>query len=193
MSIPMSVNTGASQQPRQCEPLPADWIVKRGLDAYLEENGFTWEAYDAPRTPASFLRIRFTVPNTPRHRWAIMLHDLHHVATGFGTDPAGEGQISAWECRRGLRPLGFYVGSIVISGVLLGLVVAPKRAVKAWRAAGHGKSLFHEQSPTHDQLLGCTIGELRTRLGIPRSGLSTGRRGLHSLAPKFRSESSRAD
>ena len=188
----MNANTEPSQQPSQYEPLPADWSVKRGLDAYLEENGFTLEAYDAPRTPASFLGVRFTVPNPPRHRWAIMLHDLHHVATGFGTNPPGEGQISAWECRRGLRPLGFYVGSIVISGVLLGLVVAPMPTVRAWRASAHGQSLFHDKAPTHDQLLSRTIGELRTLLGIPRIGLSTGRRGLHSLAPKSRSESSSA-
>jgi ubiquinone biosynthesis protein Coq4 len=35
-----------------------------------------------------------------------MLHDLHHVATGFGTDMIGEGEVSVWETRRRLRPLG---------------------------------------------------------------------------------------
>ena len=98
----MNARAEPSQQSSRDEPLPADWSARHGLDAYLEENGFTPEEYDAPRTPASFLRIRFSVPNPPRHRWAIMLHDLHHVATGFGTDPAGEGQISAWEFRRGV-------------------------------------------------------------------------------------------
>ncbi len=166
------------------ESLPSSWSVERGLHAYLEENGFTLEAYDAPRTPGSFLGVRFTVPNSPRHRWAIMLHDLHHVATGFGTDPAGEGQISAWECRRGLRPLGLYVGSIVVSGVLLGLVVAPIRTVRAWRASAHGASLFHNKVLGRDELLGWSIGELRELLGVPPDGLSTRRRGLQSLAPK---------
>lgn len=188
----MKVSIERSQRPSPNEPLPADWSVKQGLDAYLEENGFTLEAYDAPRTPASFLGVRFTVPNPPRHKWAIMLHDLHHVATGFGTDPAGEGQISAWECRQGLRPLGLYVGSIVMSGALLGLIVAPIRTVRAWRASAHSLSLFHDKAPSHDELLGRTIGELRTLLGIPPDGLSTGSRGLHSLAPKHRSDSSSA-
>lgn len=150
----------------------------------MEENGFTLEEYDALRTPASFLGVRFTVPNPPRHRWAIMLHDLHHVATGYGTNPAGEGQISAWECRRGLRPLGLYVGSIVVSGVLLGLVVAPIRTVRAWRASAHGASLFYNKDLGYDELLGRSIGELRKLLGVPPDGLSTRRRGLHSLAPK---------
>lgn len=179
----MNPKTGQPKHSSRNHALPADWSVKRGLEFYLEENGFTLEAYDAPRTPASFLGIRFTVPNPPRHRWAIMLHDLHHVATGFGTDPAGEGQLSAWECRRGLCSLGFYVASIVISGFLMGLILAPIRTVRAWRASASGKSLFNDGAPNHDELLTRTIGELRTLLGIPRSGLFTGRRGLHSLAP----------
>ena len=109
--------------PTRAEPLPGDWKVQAGLDVFLEENGYAFEDYDAPRTPASLLGISFSVPNTPRHRWAIMLHDLHHVATGFGTDARGEGEISAWEARRGLRGLGLYVGAIIVGGVGLGLAL----------------------------------------------------------------------
>src|SRR5262245_9878283 len=108
--------------------------VRAGRDAYLAENGFTLEAYDAKWTPASLLGVTFAVPNTPRHRVAIMWHDLHHVATGYGTDPAGEGEISAWEIRRGLRGLDLYVSTIVISAALLGLAVAPRRTWRAWQA-----------------------------------------------------------
>ena len=46
---------------------------------------------------------------------AVRWHDLHHVATRFGTDNVGEGEISAWELRRGLRGLGPYVGAIVLA------------------------------------------------------------------------------
>jgi hypothetical protein len=93
-----------------CEhPFPASLTVREGLRAYLAENCFTVEGYEAPRTEAFFLGIRFSVPNTPRHAWAIRLHDLHHVATGYGTDMAGEGAISAWEALRGLRDTGAYV------------------------------------------------------------------------------------
>ena len=169
--------------PTRDEPLPSSWTVKRARDAYLEENGFTVESYDAPRTPASFLGIRFSVPNTPRHRWAIMLHDLHHVATGYGTDPRGEGELSAWECRRGLRPLGLYVGLIVISGVLLGLITAPRRTLRAWQASTGGLSLFHETDHSYEELLCLKTGDLRRLLELPVSGLSDRRRGLHSLAP----------
>jgi hypothetical protein len=82
-----------------------------------------------------------------------------------------------------VRSLGFYVGAIVVSGLLLGLVVAPIRTMRAWRAAADGQSLFQPDAPTHEQLLGQTIGELRTLLGLPSAGLYTGYRGLHSRAP----------
>src|SRR5438105_15281405 len=114
---------------------PAEWTVRQARDAYLAENGFTVDAYDAKWTDGSFLGIKLVVPNTPRHRWAIMRHDLHHVATGYGTDIVGEAEISAWELRRGLRGLGLYVGTIVTSIALFGLVRAPRPPVPAWRAA----------------------------------------------------------
>jgi hypothetical protein len=165
-------------------PLPAGLPVVTGRDAYLDENGFTIEAYEASKTPASFLGIDFSVPNTPRHRWAIKLHDLHHVATGFGTDPAGEGEISAWELRRGgMRELGPYVGGLVLIGVAMGLAFAPRRTLRAFRAATPGVSLFNDREHSYDELLGLSVGELRTLLGIPSDGLAATPRGLHTAAP----------
>lgn len=155
--------------------------VKEALDAYLAENGFTVEAYDAKWTDASFLGIRFSVPNTKHHRWAIMRHDLHHVATGFGTDLAGEGEISAWELRRGLRALGLYVGGIVVAGALMGFLIAPRRALAAYRAGG-ARSLF-DPSTDYESLLSMTVGELRAMLGLPADGIARTARRLHAYAP----------
>ena len=160
--------------------------VDEALQVYLDENGFTRASYDAPRTPASFLGVKFSVPNTPRHAWAIRLHDLHHVATGFGTDLAGEGRISAWEARRGLRPAGLYVGGIVATGALMGLVVAPRSTLRAWRAGrGGGGSLFHRDDLPYEGLLAKSVGELRALLALPAAGLQQAPRGLHSTAPKI--------
>src|SRR5580765_2472141 len=165
------------------EPFPASMNVREARDLYLAVNGFTVEAYDAKWTDASFLGIKFRVPNTQMHRVSIMLHDLHHVATGFGTDLAGEGEISAWEARRGLRALGAYVGSIVASGVLLGLTMAPKRTVRAWRnSSADSESLFplvrHDDfSKRYEALLAMTVGELRRELGVPQEGVVQGPQG----------------
>lgn len=162
------------------EAFPASWTVRRALEAYLAENGFTFEAYEAKWTDASFLGVRFAVPNTRKHRWAIMLHDLHHVATGFGTDLAGEGEISAWELR-GLRSLGLYVASIVLGGVAIGFARAPLRAWSALRSPG--RTLF-DDTIAYAQLLDMTVGELRAHLGLPEQGLARGPRALHAYAPQ---------
>jgi hypothetical protein len=170
-------------------PFPASWSVLRARGAYLAENGFTVEAYDEKWTDATAFGIPLKVPNTPRHRWAIMLHDLHHVATGYGTDMIGEGEISIWESRRGLRSLGLYVASIVAVGAMGGMVLAPRRAVAAFRASGLGRaSLFAGTdagagtAADYDALLALTVGELRARLGVPAEGLVTSR-AIHSRAP----------
>ncbi|HRI51171.1 MAG TPA: hypothetical protein PLW65_13410 [Pseudomonadota bacterium] len=162
-------------------PLPASMTVREGRDAYLAENGFSVAAYDEAWTKATLFGLPIAVPNTPHHKWALKLHDLHHVATGYGTDHTGEGEISAWELRRGLGRLGLYVGSIVAAGTLLGLVLAPRRVWAAFRAAGTQPSLFIEDDV--DSLLKLTVGELRARLGLPEGGLATLPRRLHPNAP----------
>jgi hypothetical protein len=150
---------------------------------YLAENGFTVAEYDAPRTPASIFGLRFSVPNTPKHRWAIMLHDLHHVATGYGTDLVGEGEISAWELRSGLGSLGLYVGSIVLGGALFGLMIAPRRTLSALLRGAPKRALFDRPDLSYDALMRMSVAQLRAELRIPLDGLAVIPRELHSHAP----------
>jgi len=163
--------------------MPADWSVRRGRDAYLAENGFTVEAYDEPWTQASFFAIDFAVPNNAAHKAAIKLHDLHHVATGFGTDLAGEGEISAWELRGGLRGAGLYVSAIIAAGAMMGLLVAPRRTVAAFRRAKGARSLW-TGSLGYADLLERTVGGLRAEVGAPPTGLASAGQRLHKNAPK---------
>jgi hypothetical protein len=185
MSVAMAAEASTPEQAASFgAPLPSHWSVRHGRDAYLAENGFSLAAYDERWTTAETpLGLTLRVPNTPRHRWAIMLHDLHHVATGYGTDLAGEAEVSAWEARRGLRPLGLYVGSIVVAGVLAGLLTAPRRTLRAWRAAGGGTSLFHS-ARSYEELLELDVGTLRQELCIPQRGLATEPRKRHAGAPR---------
>jgi hypothetical protein len=164
-------------------PIPASWSVRQGRDAYLAENGFPLADYDAVRTPASLLGVKFSVPNTPAHRRAIMQHDLHHVATGYGTDPTGEGEISAWEARSGMGPLDLYVSGLVLTGVVLGVLIAPLRTLAAWRAARSARGLFALDDADYEALLSLSVAELRARLGVPVEGLVRRPRRLHSTAP----------
>jgi hypothetical protein len=163
---------------------PSTWAVRKGRDEYLAENGFTVESYDDEYTQATFLGVDFGVPNTARHRVGIMLHDLHHVATGFGTDLAGEGEISAWEVRGGLRGLGVYVASIVLTGFAMGLLFAPKRTLRAWKAAKTARPLW-EAGVMYDELLAKSVAELREIAGVPADGVAPGGpRALHANAPR---------
>ncbi len=183
-SLLQSANVQDGAFPSRERPLPAGWTVRQGLDAFLLENGYNEAHYDASRTPARVLGIQFSVPNPPKHRWAIMRHDLHHIATGFGTDLVGEGEISAWEYGRGIRPLGWYVGAIVTTGFVMGLCIAPRLTLCAWRDSGRAPSLFHQPDREYDALLDLTIGGLREILALPPEGLAMRRRGLNELAPR---------
>jgi hypothetical protein len=178
--------TSFADHPPSCtcraHPLPASMSVRDALGIYLAENGFTTESYDHPTTQGSFLGVKFAVPNPPSHQRAIRLHDLLHVATGFGTDHAGEGEISAWQVRRGLRGTGAYVTAIVTANALLGLVFAPRRTLLAFRASSAGGSLFGMKID-YASLLDRTVGELRAMLALPPHGLTTLPRGLHAHAP----------
>jgi hypothetical protein len=168
------------------EPLPANWTVREGRDAYLAENGFSLESYVAPtgkisaRLPGFTLRIR--VPNPAARRRAIPLHDLHHVVTGFGTDVVGEAEISAWEMQRGFGAIGLYPRALIVLALVAGLLVAPRRTLRAWGACRGECSLYHERI-AYDRILSMRIGELRAMLGMREEGLATAPRRLHALAP----------
>lgn len=153
--------------------------VREARDAYLAENGFDLAGYDAAWTDASFFGIPIAVPNTPAHRRALMAHDLHHVATGYGTDHVGEGEISAWEIGAGLRGTDLYVRSIVVVGALLGFVIAPARTLRAFRLGRRCRSLFEADYAT---VLDLSVAALRERLAVPADAVPT-TRGLHARAP----------
>ena len=163
-------------------PLPSSMLVRDALDDYLAENGFTKAGYDSPRTSGSFLGVKFWVPNPPSHQRAVRLHDLHHVATGFGTDHAGEAEISVWQARRDLRVAGMYVTGIVLMNVVVGVVLAPRRTLQAFRESTPGRSLFGLGND-YESLLDRTVGELREMLALPENGLAKRPRERHAHAP----------
>ena len=108
--------------------------------------------------------------------------ETHHVATGYGTDFVGEAEVSAWECRAGLRNLGPYTGAIVLGLALAGLAVAPVRTLRAFRAS-RGSSLFQDRERAYGDLLALRLAELRRQLGLPETGLAAAPRRLHPGAP----------
>jgi hypothetical protein len=158
--------------------------VRDARDAYLAENGFTTEGYASKTTKGSLFGIPITVPNPPAHQRGLRLHDLLHVVTGYGTDHAGEAELSAWQLRRGLRGAGGYVTAIVVLNIVVGLVLAPRRTVAvALATTPRGGSLF-DTTRHYEALLDLSVAELRALLEVPSAGLPVPRRGLHAHAPR---------
>ena len=63
---------------------------------FFRESGFAADGgYDEDWSDAEIGGLRYRVRNGPARRAALRLHDLHHVATGYGVDWRGEAEISA--------------------------------------------------------------------------------------------------
>lgn len=102
-------------------------------------------------------------PNTDSRRRAVVMHDLHHVATGYGTDWTGEAEISAWEIAAGCGRFAF-AWFINLQGMMMGWVVNPGRTWRAWVRGRHSRSLYAEGFS--ESVLRERVGELRARLGL---------------------------
>jgi ubiquinone biosynthesis protein Coq4 len=102
--------------------------------------------------------------NPKQRRWAIARHDLHHVATGFGTDLVGEMEISGWEVGAGLGRL-WVAWAICWPVFLVGLVRSRTRTLAAYRLGRRCRSLF-ARPDAYDEWLQWSVGDLRRELGI---------------------------
>ena len=164
------------------KPLPAKLSVREALEAYLDENGFTTEEYDLDVVKVTFWGLTFSLPNPPSRKLAVRFHDLHHIVTGYGTDPVGEAEISAWELRKGISVFGFYVQCIIFFGTLLGLLHSPRKVSHAWKVSKSSVSLPSASLERYEHLLTLNLGELRELYGVSTEGIA-GRRTLNENAP----------
>jgi hypothetical protein len=106
--------------------------------------------------------IPMPFPNTPSRVRAVRYHDLHHVLTGYDTNIVGEFEISAWEIAAGCK--GFIAAwQLNLGGMFGGLVVAPRRTLRAFLRGRHSRTLYGDDM---DALLDSRVGELRARMGV---------------------------
>jgi hypothetical protein len=141
--------------------------VREARDRYLAENSLSLESYAAPGFPVQLAGRVFSVPNPGLLPW----HDLHHVATGYGTGLVGEAEMSAFELRGGCgSPLVFL---LCVGAIFFAMFVAPRRVVRAWRRARGARTLYHTSVPYED-LLRMSVAELRRRLNLAPADPSAG-------------------
>jgi Coenzyme Q (ubiquinone) biosynthesis protein Coq4 len=141
--------------------------VRAGRDRYLAENSFTLDGYAERGFPIHIGSLAVRLPNPGLLPW----HDLHHVATGYGTGLIGEAEISAYELRAGCgSPMVFI---LCVGAIIFAMFVAPRRILRAWRRARGARSLYHSTIP-YESLLQMSVAELRRHLRIAPEGLSAG-------------------
>jgi hypothetical protein len=150
----------------------ASMTVREARDLYLAENGFSTDEYTKEKGWLVIAGFRIEFRNSPARRRLLPFHDLHHVALGFGTDVAGEFEVSAWEARAGLPEADAMVRFLVWQGTLGGFVTHPVRTLAAFRA-NHARRSLVSHPLDYETALAMTVGELRAHLGIPESGLAT--------------------
>jgi ubiquinone biosynthesis protein Coq4 len=94
---------------------------------------------------------------------AVRFHDLHHVLTEYDTSLVGEAEIGAWELVSGCKG---YVAAwgLNLAAVALGLLLAPRRVLSAFRRGRHTENLYGYEYG--DALLNSPVGELRRELRL---------------------------
>ena len=142
---------------------PAQTLA-RARDDYFAVNGFGPNGgYDDAWVDFKLGPIPMPVPNTPSRKRAVRYHDLHHALTGYATDIRGEFEISAWEIASGCAD-HIAAWQLNLSGMVGGLLVAPRRVWHAWLRGRHSRNLY--RAPYDDALLSRTVGDVRRELGL---------------------------
>ncbi len=141
--------------------------IAAAVERYMSENGFTREEYAASSVPVKVGPVAFRLPNGPARQRAIAQHDVHHVLTGYHTDLTGEAEIGAFELRGGCT--SFFLWMINLAAFVVGLFIAPRRVLGAYRRA-RGASTLYALGLGAAEVSPLDVEVLRERAGIPRGG-----------------------
>jgi hypothetical protein len=142
-----------------------DLTVRTARDRFLASYALGASTYTDPRFVLHLRQWRIRTPNPG----LLPLHDLHHVATGFGSGLIGEAEISAYELRTGWGNL--IILTLCIGAVFLGGMIRPRRVWHAWARSKDVRGLYR-CGHDYEALLDMTVMELRSYLGIPPEGLA---------------------
>ena len=143
---------------------PGTLSLRDARRRYFDANGFGEDGGYAKR----WVKVKvgpaaFWFPNTQGRVRAVRYHDLHHVATGYDTDLAGEAEIAAWEIASGCR--GFFASWwLNLVAMCFGLFLAPGRIFRAFVRGRHTRNLYGEH--LDEELLARSVSDVRSGLGL---------------------------
>jgi ubiquinone biosynthesis protein Coq4 len=139
-------------------------LVREARARYFAENGFGEGGYDERWVVLRACgRPVLAFPNTAQRVRSVRIHDVHHVLTGYATSWRGEGEIAAWELASGCRD-HWAAWVLNLSAALIGLVIAPRAIVRAFRRGRACRNLYERE--WDDGILDLPVGELRRELGL---------------------------
>ena len=117
--------------------------VAAALAAHLVRNGLPPDGGASESFAVVWLgRLPYPIPNTSARKRAVKLHDLNHLVSGYGTDLAGESEISAWELASGGCQRYLAAWALDLIGLPMGLIVLTRRTVRAFRAGHVAHNLY---------------------------------------------------
>jgi len=140
--------------------------LRDALARYFEDNGLGADGgYNSRWVELKVGPIPMPFPNTSARKKAVPFHDLHHIATGYGTDWPGEAEISAWEVGAGCKT-SVVAWQLNLSMAFVGCFIAPRRTFAAFVRGRRSESFYGE---SYEPLLALSIAEARARAAIPET------------------------
>jgi hypothetical protein len=139
--------------------------MREARDLYFRVNQFGDNGgYDDAWVDFKIGPLPLPFPNTRARVRAVRYHDLHHVLTGYDTDPIGEFEISAWEIAAGCKG---YVAAwqLNLGGMFAGFLASPGRIARAFVRGRQSETLYDRDL---DGLLASSVAATRESMGVDR-------------------------
>lgn len=141
----------------------------------------TTASYTDPTLDIPIGPFRLPLPNTAGRKVVVPWHDLHHLATGYGTDFTGEAEIGIWELRAGCTTVAAYVYNLM--AVAGGGVISPLRTWRAFQGARGTRTLYRLRLD-YEATLDMELTAMRAMMGIAPGGLAREPAARHAAAPQ---------
>ena len=82
------------------------------------------------------------LPLVGKLKQSLILHDIHHLVTGYDTSWSGELELAGWELGSGGCHTHFFFWLDRIGAFTFGLLTAPRRVLRAFRAGWYARNLY---------------------------------------------------
>jgi hypothetical protein len=142
---------------------PPDQVVKEAMESYFKANNLGEDGgLNKMWAKIKVGKIYLPLLNIPARKKVLVLHDIHHIATGYAGDWKGEVSISAWEISTGCGK--YWVAWVLdLWAMAIGLFIYPKDTFKAFIRGRRTRNLY-KNTISKETALSMKINELRELL-----------------------------